>query len=463
MRKWAPKGRPDDPNIWLGLDGFLPTKRGTYESVPVYSSTAMAATSAGTCSYAFAGATTTGSRSYVVSSTKIWEESGGALTDRTGGVTIGTNPMMVNYGNITLCAMGNATNTVSSSGGNFAALAGSPKAEIILVARNAAVALNTDTSGDGWATSDVGDYTNWSSGESASGRLLQTPGAIIGGVVLGDDVIVFKTDAIYRGQYVGNAVKWRWDVIWRGQGMYWAGTALGEEKYQVGVGGGLILFAATSDPAWYLFDGVNAPHCCSALQTFNSATGKGRVVYDPLAETFCCSHITSNLAWEQSFYCVPEDKWGIATGSVAASGFVPILGEFVARGARTQPLLYKTTATNTITKYTPSATGSSAIGGSVTTQRVGKVGRKTQVFRVTPVHRARTVISGSPAMLLTPYVANEIYGADVAGSNVSESGFRNRFDFSITADFQKFQVVYPANLYVELDEIAVDAKDAGAN
>jgi hypothetical protein len=94
--------------------------------------------------------------------------------------------------------MGASTATVKSTGGNFSALAGAPQAEIVLPVANALLYLNTNTSTDGWAASDVGDYTNYATGEAASGRLIQTPGPITAGVSFGNYAIVFKGDAIYR-------------------------------------------------------------------------------------------------------------------------------------------------------------------------------------------------------------------------------------------------------------------------
>ena len=65
--------------------------------------------------------------------------------------------------------------------------------------------------GDYWMASDIGDYTNWTTGEAASGRLFQPEGPILWAFPFRDYVLVGKKHAAYRGRYVGGIYKWRWD------------------------------------------------------------------------------------------------------------------------------------------------------------------------------------------------------------------------------------------------------------
>jgi hypothetical protein len=157
--------------------------------------------------YAFSGKGITSTRQFAVDGSHIWEwVSSLSITDQTGGVTVGSKPMMAQYGDVTICAMGAGASTVKSTGGAFSALAGAPKGEIICVHKNAVLIFNTDTSADGWAASDVGDYTNWTTGEAANGRLIDIAGAITAAIPFGDAVYVFKANAIYRMTYVGGTV-----------------------------------------------------------------------------------------------------------------------------------------------------------------------------------------------------------------------------------------------------------------
>lgn len=66
--------------------------------------------------------------------------------------------------------------------------------------------------GDRWRASDIGDYTNWETGEACSGRFFQPPGPIEWATAFRDYVLVVKKHAAYRGQYVGGCCKWRWDT-----------------------------------------------------------------------------------------------------------------------------------------------------------------------------------------------------------------------------------------------------------
>lgn len=222
VRKWKTLAAPDDPEVWADVSGMWPTRLGTYEVADFYDSgTAKTATGeaygAGAGVTAWAFKTLSGTRSYVVAD-KIWEYSGGSLTDRTNGLTVGDG-MMCQYGNITIYARGTSNSLASSSGGNFSALAGSPSAKIVCVQSNAVVAFNTSVSADGWAASDVGDYTNWTTGESASGRILENSGPVTAAVPYGNDIIVFKKDSIFRMTYVGGVVKWTIQKIWHGVGV----------------------------------------------------------------------------------------------------------------------------------------------------------------------------------------------------------------------------------------------------
>lgn len=66
--------------------------------------------------------------------------------------------------------------------------------------------------GDRWAASDVGDYTNWETGEACAGRLFQPDGPILWALAFRDYVLAGKKHAAYKGRYVGHWLKWAWTV-----------------------------------------------------------------------------------------------------------------------------------------------------------------------------------------------------------------------------------------------------------
>jgi hypothetical protein len=313
---------------------------------------------AGTQSYAFSAKTLTGTREYVVTAAKIFEYSATTLTDRTGGVAVGSNPMMAQFGAITLCVMGNATATVSSNGGNFAALAGAPKGEIVLVVDGAALILNTDTSPDGWAASDVFDYTNWTTGEAASGRLLDTPGPILAGCAFGGYAYAFKATSIYRGNYVGGQVKWEWHLVWSGVSVGSLFTTT-QSKHYVGAGADCMMFVGQRDSASfstsgsktassyvYLYDGVSAPRCVNPLTTIV----EGAVLYDPSVNMFTVFPLQTSTD-RMYFYSVPADAWGYYGTPLGAGASTnpprPVMGAYETRAvASPLPAFYYDDGTN---------------------------------------------------------------------------------------------------------------------
>lgn len=67
-----------------------------------------------------------------------------------------------------------------------------------------------------WWCSAIGDYTDWTPSiatQSATGILTSSPGKITAGRRFGDSIIVFKNEAMYRGDYVGAPAIWSFSQI----------------------------------------------------------------------------------------------------------------------------------------------------------------------------------------------------------------------------------------------------------
>lgn len=70
--------------------------------------------------------------------------------------------------------------------------------------------------GDGWYCSALNDDTNWVNSiatQSASGRLLDTPGTIRAAKPLGQNIVAYKDEAMYLGTYIGPPLIWSWQLI----------------------------------------------------------------------------------------------------------------------------------------------------------------------------------------------------------------------------------------------------------
>ena len=124
------------------------------------------------------------------------------------------------FGDVTLAS--NKQNTVQASTTTaFAGVSGAPQAAIIETVGNFVFAFNTTdgTYGDSpnrWWCAGIGGYTVWTpsiADQAATGTLTSSPGKITAGRRFGDSIIVFKSAAMYRGDYVGTPAIWSFSQI----------------------------------------------------------------------------------------------------------------------------------------------------------------------------------------------------------------------------------------------------------
>lgn len=485
MRKWQDLAPQDDPDSWHAISNMLPTRRGSYELGYVSAAVNLSATGATTVRYAFAARTLTTSLEYVVTD-KIWQYTTGTLTDRTNGVTVGAQNhiMMAQYGNVTIAVMGASNPTVSATGGNFSALAGAPQGEIICVQSNAVLVFNTSTSADGWAASDVGDYTNWSTGEAASGRIIATPGPITAAVSYGNDVFVFKPFSIYRMTYVGGTVKWQIQLVWNGLGTLQTNdVTVTTGKYSVVATAHGVAFEGNlgfSNDGYlpYLFDGASAPRRLNPLTSLgNSLTdsdgGLAVYTYNPIDDILTISPMVgSNATGSRSlyfYYSFPEDAWGSgaggdgeADGSGVGSGNGVVHSEWQAGALISFQPYSKPTywayrgVTNQLTRNQPTR----ATSGYLQSKKYGRPDGQSTFSRLIPLLRRRSVINGSlsNSAALTFDLYNELEDTAPASTrSVTESTLRKRFDLlggTASAPFATFKVTW-TNLDVEVDDFMV--------
>ncbi len=485
MRKWKSLASRNDPNVWADVGVMWPTRFGTYEVADFWDSgTAKTATGEpGTAGYAYAAwafNTLASQRCYVFGK-KIWEYAAGALTDRSGA--LGVNQAAAGghacqYGDITIVARGTSASLISSSGANFAAIAGSPSALLVCVQSNAVVAFNTSVSADGWAASDVGDYTNWTTNEAASGRILDGNGPITACVPFGNDIIVFKADRIFRMTYVGGTVKWQIQKIVEGIGCALYGTLQGlNAAVACGssgiffLGGNIGGFSSAYKDQYFMFDGASPPRPVNADVTLNSSIGIGGISsYDP--ETRMVMVVDYNASeCRPYFYNVDMDAWGkgaTLSGFDATKRPVPTRGDQSAINAifttnsALRPLWYEVAADAIKLYATVTPGGSTASTAYVTPTRVGSPAYKTDFNRVIPLLRRRSGTT-SPSMTCGIAMYRELHDTSTSATQVvTESTQRARFDFLLTDNFAAPQLNF-INLDVEIDDLMVIGNKAGTD
>ena len=486
MRKWKTRAAKDDPGVWSDVVCMWPTRQGTYEVSDFYDGgTALTATgeggTAGDGVMAWAFSALSGTRAYVVAD-KIWEYASGTLTDRTNSLTYGSagDCMMCQYGNVTVMSRGTSASLAISTGGNFSALASSPQAKLVCVQSNALVAFNTNNNADEWVASDVGDYTNWATGEYATGRILDGTGAITAAIPFGNDIIVFKRDAIFRMTYVGGTVKWQIQKIVQGIGC----QDTGRHACPAVSCGDVIFFLGgyadyTSQEAYYLFDGVSTPrNVCADLELNSAIRVYGVPTYDPIQRRVSVVDFNANDGGQAYFYSLETDAWGkSATGpAISTERPLPVRGDYWAvadhydKSSTLRPMFY-VSAADEITRHFPVAPGGATASPTapaspyVISHFYGRTDRKTEWTRLYPLLRRKTDAStGTPSTTCAVNYYRELY-ATSADVIVSKTGVidttRYRFNFNGTDNFVQFAITFK-DVDVEIDDIFVESRDAGA-
>lgn len=254
---FAPDSDPTTPGVLMDCSNVIPYESG-FQGAPTPVSVAVSALAA-ECRGAVVATKLDGSRRvFAGTQTKIYELVGTTWTDRSAGTYTGSSESRWSFCQFgdTSIASNLADAMQSSSTGSFAAIAGAPKAKIVVSAsNNFVVAFNTNEatygqSQDRWWCCAQSDQTSWTPNVATganTGRLVAVEGAIQAAQTLGDYIVAYKQRAIFLGRYVGGSVVWQWNLIPGGE----AG-AVGQEAV-CDIGGAH--FIVGNDNFW-LFDGT---------------------------------------------------------------------------------------------------------------------------------------------------------------------------------------------------------------
>lgn len=219
---YAPDFPIRTPGLLYDVNSFVPDVSGNYQTAPVPLYKALTSITGGGVVGAInilePSGETVGGWKFYGTKNKLYDNS---FTDRTGA----TSFSMVTDGNWSFCGFGanvlaaNGKDTIRSrditSGTDFVAIAGAPTSKVILVHENAILGLGGKTTPQGWACSDTGDHTQWSSSpnnNADSGTLYGgIGGPITAGTTWGKLAIAFKANAMYGGirvEEIDQAIHW---------------------------------------------------------------------------------------------------------------------------------------------------------------------------------------------------------------------------------------------------------------
>ncbi|AMM22990.1 hypothetical protein [Variovorax sp. PAMC 28711] len=326
IRGFSPDSDPTTPGILTACSNVIPFAAG-YKGAPspvAVNAPALAAEARG----AVVATRLDGSRRvFAGTQTRLYELLSAAWTDRSAGGVAYTGSSesrwsFAQFGDTTV-ATNLADPMQSSASGAFAAIAGAPKAKIVVSASNnfvIAFSTNEGTYGpspDRWWCCAQSDQTNWTPSVATSaqtGRLIAIEGAIQAAQTLGDYVVAYKQRAIFLGVFAGaGGVVWQWNLVPGGE----AG-AVGQEAV-CDIGGRH--FIVGNDNFW-IFDGTRPEPVGDGVtrQWFldnSSPTYRYRtkVVYDKQNNLVRVNYpsLTSTGACDACLvYHVGKKEWGVS-------------------------------------------------------------------------------------------------------------------------------------------------------
>lgn len=269
---FAPDADPTEQGVLTDCDLIIPTLRGL-KALPGDADAGLATAPSSVASmYAYKLgdgtnrliAATEGSASAATS--RIYDVTTSGWTDRTSSAASGDYTAtaaarwtFTNYGDNVYAAQKGHT-IQKSTGAEFTAVAGAPKALCIISVLDFVMAFNTDDGGavygndsNRWWCSAAGNPDSWTADiatQATTGLLTDSPGAITAAARVGSNVVAFKERSAYLGQYQGAPAVWGWQLI--------PGAGLGAfSPYSVVSVQGVGVMTIGADNI-YVFDGARA-------------------------------------------------------------------------------------------------------------------------------------------------------------------------------------------------------------
>jgi len=157
---------------------------------------------------------------------KLYEQTGSTFANvsRAGGYAAGTESRWryTQFGNATMATNGTDEMQQSILTGNFANVPGTPPVcQVVETTQGFVFAFNNQSAAygdepDGWWCSALYDQANWTPSiatQCTKGRLIDTPGPIVGAKAFGTDIVAYKERSMFLGHYQGPPVAWGWSQV----------------------------------------------------------------------------------------------------------------------------------------------------------------------------------------------------------------------------------------------------------
>jgi len=213
---FSPDVEPTTPGAMLDMSNIVPYEAGM-KAAPSAGSVGMNTLASECRGSAVIRQLSGGSRFFAGTAANLYEGTSTTWTAQGTGYTLGTDDRwaIVGFGDAVV-ASNSSTNIQRSTGTTFAAIAGAPKAKLLVSSKGFVVAFATNEatygdSTDRWWCSELYNETGWTpsvSTQCTTGRLIAASGPITAAVRFGDDIVAYKQRALFLGRYVGAPDVW---------------------------------------------------------------------------------------------------------------------------------------------------------------------------------------------------------------------------------------------------------------
>lgn len=209
-----------------------------------------------------------------------------------------------------------------STSTTFSAISGAPEALAVETAAGFVMAVNTDAGSDVWHCCAYLDETDWTPAlatQSATGRLVSTPGAITACKSFGDQIAVYKDRSIYLGRYVGSPSVWQFELVPGDVGCVGidAVTDLGGMGHFIVGRSDILLFDGTRAQSlaegkvrqWF-YNNVSPSNLFRTVVVHDKQNGVVWIFYPSRNSTVCDQALV---------YHFGRGQWGVATQAIEAA------------------------------------------------------------------------------------------------------------------------------------------------
>lgn len=327
---FAPDMETPTPGVITSCSNLIPFVNGM-QAAPTNVTPTDAPALAASCTGAAVVTLLSGARRIIAgTTTALYELTAGSWVDvtrGTGAYTGGSDTRLsfCQFGNATIVSNKTDAMQRSVTSGAFADIAGAPRAEVVFSVGSFVMALNVNDGADkqdGWHCCASFDETDWVENiatQSASGRLVDTPGILTAGLRLGDYAVAYKKKSIYLGQYVGAPAIWDWILIPGGEAGCIGKEAIcdiggahffvGDDNIWIFDGSKAVPVAENIIRQWF-FDNSNPAARYKTKCVFDQQTKRVWIFYPSTASDTCDSAIV---------YHTISQQWGVANRSVEAA------------------------------------------------------------------------------------------------------------------------------------------------